>query len=55
MVQGSIDEFRIWNQALSGSTIAAHNLLGASVVPEPSICALLGLGLAGLVIRRRRD
>jgi hypothetical protein len=54
MVQGSINEFRIWDQALSADRIAAHNVLGPDLVPEPSLFALLGLGIAGLIFRHRR-
>lgn len=54
MVQGSINEFRIWNAALPASEIALHNVLGANVVPEPSAFALVGFGMASLVVLRRR-
>lgn len=53
-VNGSINEFRIWNEALSGGQIGQNFLLGPSVVPEPSTIALAGLGLAALILRKRR-
>jgi hypothetical protein len=52
---GSINEFRIWESALSAEQIAAQFAAGPNVVvPEPSVAALLGLGLLGLAFRSRR-
>ncbi|RYD48413.1 MAG: LamG domain-containing protein [Verrucomicrobiaceae bacterium] len=45
---GSVDELRIYDTILSGEEIAVL------AVPEPSFSMLLGLGGAGLVLRRRR-
>jgi len=51
---GSINEFRIWGNALSADQIAAQFDAGPNVVvPEPSAAALLGLSLLGLAFRRR--
>lgn len=49
---GSINEFSIYNNALSGDQIAAD--FAAGPIPEPSVVALIGLGLAGVTIFRRR-
>jgi hypothetical protein len=53
--EGSINELRIWNQALSSNQISANFQLGtAAFVPEPSTWALASLGLAALAWRRWR-
>jgi hypothetical protein len=48
--QGSMDEFRIWNGALTASQVMADYLAGPGVVavPEPSALAGLALGALGL-------
>ena len=54
-MNGSINEFRIWNGELTGSEVASSLALGPdSVIPEPSTTLLLGLGSL-LMIRRRRS
>ncbi len=53
-LSGSIDEFRIYNTALSAQEVAASFAAGADVVPEPSSSALLGLGALALILRRRK-
>jgi hypothetical protein len=53
---GSINEFRIYDQALSGAEVAASFAAGPdTIVPEPSgvVLALVG-GLSALVLRRDR-
>ncbi len=51
---GSIDEFRVFNTALSASQIAADEAAGPNVVaPEPASLALAGIGAIGLMTRRR--
>lgn len=55
---GSIDEFRIYNNALSGSTIAADAALGPNSLtptPEPGSLALIGLGFMSLGLLKRRN
>jgi hypothetical protein len=44
---GRIDDVRIYNQALSATEIAA-------LVPEPATIAVLGLGIAAMLRRRKR-
>ena len=54
-LNGSFDEFRIYNSALSGAEVAASMAAGPNtVIPEPSsgLLGLLGLGLL-MRIRRR--
>jgi hypothetical protein len=52
-VSGTVDEFRIYNEARSTALIAADYAAGPNVlVPEPTSLALIGL--AGVAFRRRR-
>jgi hypothetical protein len=51
---GSINEFRIWNNALSADQVAADAIAGPNVIPEPCALALFGVGAGTLLLRRRR-
>jgi hypothetical protein len=54
---GTINEFRIYNNAQSAAAIAADYAVGPDVVlpvPEPMSMGLLALGSVGLLARRRR-
>lgn len=57
-VAGVINEFRISDNALSAADIQDSFLAGprpgAAPVPEPSTFALIGLGVAGMTLLRRR-
>jgi hypothetical protein len=52
---GSIDEVAIWNRSLTAGEVTEVYTLGnsAQAVPEPSVFLLAGLGLFGLLGRRR--
>jgi Concanavalin A-like lectin/glucanases superfamily len=52
---GTIDEFRIYNDAQSGSQVAADFAAGPNVVvvPEPVSMSLMAVGALGLLRRRR--
>jgi hypothetical protein len=47
---GTLDEVALYSSVLSPADVAAH---AQAVIPEPSVLAMLGLGAAGLVLRRR--
>src|SRR5207244_4115035 len=49
-LDGQIDELRLYDEALSAGTVAAH--FAAGPIPEPSSVLLMALG--GLVCCRRR-
>jgi hypothetical protein len=57
---GTIDEFRIYNTALSAAQVAADatagpNAFGTVAVPEPTTILMLGLSAGGLLLLRRRS
>ena len=57
---GTIDEFRIYNTALSSAQVAADatagpNAFGTVAVPEPTTVLMLGLSAGGLLLLRRRS
>ncbi|MEZ5385317.1 MAG: PEP-CTERM sorting domain-containing protein [Prosthecobacter sp.] len=52
---GQTFEFSVVASALSGATTIQRQFsVSVAAVPEPTISAFLGFGLAGLVLRRRR-
>jgi hypothetical protein len=53
-LNGTIDQFSIYDGALSASQIGDSFAAGPVTVPEPSTFALAGIGLAGLLIFGRR-
>ena len=50
--QGFADELAIWDRALSATEVSQQ--FAAASVPEPSAVAVLAVGSAGLLARRRR-
>jgi len=50
---GLIDEVALYGSALSETTIAEHYAIGT--IPEPGTLAMLAMGAAGLLARRRRN
>ena len=54
MENGTIDEVAYYNYALAADRVENHYLTGIGVIPEPSTALLLGIGLAGLGMRRRQ-
>jgi MYXO-CTERM domain-containing protein len=52
-LDGSIDEFRIYDTALGESDVLTSYQLGPDVIPEPGAAILAGLGLLTLARRRR--
>jgi hypothetical protein len=53
-LNGSIDEFRIYNSALSATQVATDFRLGPDALPEPATLSLIALGGLAMAARRRR-
>ncbi len=51
---GFVDYVRIWDQPLTAEQIAAVGPPGVTATPEPAPFALLGAGLVGVGLLRRR-
>ena len=49
LFDGGLDEFAIYDSALSGGTILNHAVAGGFAIPEPGTLALLACGLIGLL------
>ena len=52
--RGLINTVRIHDVALDGAAVAAAFAAGPALIPEPTGMSLCLVGLAGLVLRRRR-
>lgn len=50
---GAVDEFSIYDGALSDAQILAHFQAGPAAVPEPSVFALTGFAILGWLRRRK--
>ena len=53
-INGSTDEFRVYNTALTAAQVQASFAAGPTAVPEPLSAGLLGTALLGLMMRRLR-
>jgi hypothetical protein len=53
-INGTVDEFRIYNRAKTAAEIAADFAAGPNVVPEPASLGLGGVMAAGLLARARQ-
>lgn len=55
--QGSIDEFRIWNSALTAAQVSADLAQGPNIptsTPEPATFGMIGFGLVSLGFLRKK-
>lgn len=50
---GTVNEFRIWSGPMTNEEATRNFALGPNVVPEPVSIVLVGLGLLGILRRRR--
>lgn len=53
-INAQIDDVSVWSGAISDAEMLALSTTAASVVPEPSSTALLGLSGLALILRRRK-
>jgi hypothetical protein len=51
-VGNSVDDIGVWNRALSSTEVT--QLYAAQSVPEPSTCALFGIGAIGMLMVMRK-